>query len=915
MTHRLRAAVSFWVKSSRPTNCFRPFSYLCHRNATNSPPCGRDLVYLLSIPAEAPVSNSHTAEIEYAYERKFRRPDAPTFPIGGSILSILSLLFMTALSTIMLLQLLYPTEPIVSWSWLQPPAADGALAWWVWLPFAFTIFGAGLGFQFELALLVAGFPFQQLRTKFAAFLLHIRLLNLAPVTTTILFFVCCMTMENEGLRTASLYAAGGACFALGFGLFFGGAPALPMILLGIQVVQVLLVLVLGVVEGGSPVAVFLVAQGVLQLTALLVGTATPLKSTAFHVISTVSGILLYHAIVGATASDPAFSHQAAIALPAGSLLRWGFVAICLAGLLLATRAFPNAFNTFRATASNAVWSVLYFVLVSQKRFPNPYNLSEIYGRIGKPPPTKLRPYFMQHPEYLPEPLSVPAAEKLEANVKAFSQLLGTVKKLFKVLAVLDHNFPQADISVPLADKPRLEIWSDGTEYWPWLFTKNVFGKTIPGRDLQKTPGPAIEAYKDGQLLAYLTLSGVGAPFAKPAKGREGVLVSDFRFLERYQTKPEYHPYGGMAYFEVNSKKQKLELVSVVAPGSSVEILRDPKDPTFRLAESLVLASMYYQVISGKHLGEIHMTYNLLEVSLHNAFDAQGQWNHPFRTFMYLHLFSHELAEELTTEHLLQEGAVFSQVFATTHDGLINHLNDVYQAFEYGEDEDFDARKAAMTMRRCEDGSDAGLLPNACIAWELEYRDIWQRYAGTMIDAIYDDDAAVENDQYLQAFHQELQTLIPKKLPERYKGFQTKEGVSRFASDTIHHLVVRHQVYGTTGARAALDPRISSPQVPRDGGPPGVDEWRALASVALATGRARFTLLSGESDKCHRFNYLLHGVDKRYVQGDAGMAKAFDQLQTDLHDLDAKWDETDEDKRFNYDYFRPLPRDLRTGPGY
>lgn len=84
-----------------------------------------------------------------------------------------------------------------------------------------------------------------------------------------------------------------------------------------------------------------------------------------------------------------------------------------------------------------------------------------------------------------------------------------------------------------------------------------------------------------------------------------------------------------------------------------------------------------------------MTYNLVEVSMHNAFDAQEQWTHPFRTFMYLHFFSHELAEEITTEHLIQERAVFSQIFSTTHNEMINHLNDTYSNFYYGEDEDFE----------------------------------------------------------------------------------------------------------------------------------------------------------------------------------------------------------------------------------
>lgn len=355
---------------------------------------------------------------------------------------------------------------------------------------------------------------------------------------------------------------------------------------------------------------------------------------------------------------------------------------------------------------------------------------------------------------------------------------------------------------------------------------------------------------------------------------------------------------------MNSERQKLELISVVAPRTETEIFVNTMDATFRRAESMVLASMYFQVISGKHLGIIHMTYNLLEVVFHNAFDAQGQFNHPFRTFMYLHLFSHELAEELTTEHLVQEGAVFTQIFATTHDSLINHLNDEYHRFEYAADEDFEYREEIMRM------DNGQLLPGVCINWELAYAKIWRKYTDALIHTIYPDDKAVQNDKYLQDMYRGLKQVYFNNLPKRYAELQTKAGLSRWASDTIHHLTVRHQVYGTTGINSAMDPRISSPQVPKDGGTPGVDEWRSLVCVGLATACARFTLLLGPNDE--KFVYLLDGVDPVYYQG---MAKAFEDLHDDLVALDKKWTSDAENRTFNYNYFRAVPSVLRTGPGY
>jgi len=228
------------------------------------------------------------------------------------------------------------------------------------------------------------------------------------------------------------------------------------------------------------------------------------------------------------------------------------------------------------------------------------------------------------------------------------------------------------------------------------------------------------------------------------------------------------------------------------------------------------------------------------------------------------------------------------------------LNDSYHRFQYGEDEDFEARAAAMTM------ADGSLLPDCCIVWELRYFDIWKRYTDALIDCIYTSDQTVVDDKYLKFFHDQLCIVMLNGLPKRYENFTTKAGVARYAADTIHHLVIRHQVYGTTGVRSALDPRIMKSQVPRDGGTVPVDEWRALAFVALATGRARFTLLRGN------WTYLIAGVDAKYQDG---MRSAFDRLQDDLNQLEAEWTSNDVPENYNYDYFRALPHALHAGPGY
>lgn len=837
-------------------------------------------------------------QIQYAQDFKFIKPSEKTYSVVSSVLSIASLVLMTVASTWMYLYMINPNTLIGVYT---------SKAIWAQLPFLFTIFGAGLGALFELYLLFTGTPFQQTRSKATTFIKNIRLLNLAPVALTIFYAVCCMVIADPQLRTVALYFSGFVGFGLGFALFFSGAPiAVFATLVGLQVMQIVLVLTNYSSIGSSLVPLLLIGQAVLQTIAFFISAQTPLKSTGFHVTSTTSGALLFAAIYVLTTNTHGFADSVTIDFAGNSLLLLGFVVTCLAGIFVTCRCFPRCYNNWRTSFSNRVWSVIYFALVSAKRFPKPYNLSKVYANT-KPQATKLRPYYVQHPEFLPIGLNIPSVENIEGNVNIFHQLVTRARKIFSVIAIFDHFLPQSNIKTPIDQKPRMEVWSDGTNYWPSLFTKTIFGYSIPGKKLAKAPETAVKTYKEGQLLAYLAESGVASPLLQEApSSHPGMLMINFRHLEKYETKSDYQSYGGIAYFKINKTVRKLELVSVVAPHSNQEITADPDDFVFRQAEQLIIASMYFQIISGKHLSEIHMTYNLVEVSLHNAFDVNRQWNHPIRTMLYLHLFSHELAEEITTEHLIQKGAVFSQIFATKYDSLIHHLNDCYANFEYGADEDFEKRVKLLSLNNDSNSKVLDVLPNACIKWELEYEKIWRRYAEKVVNAVYANDSDVVNDEYLQCFYQNLLQVVVKGLPERYQEFKTKKGLTRYLIDTIHHLVIRHQVYGTTAIRAAMDPRISKVQVPKDMGTSAVDEWRTLAYVALATGKARFTLLMDD------FTYLLEGVDSRYQ---VAMREAFNTLQEDLKALDNKWTSSPEDKEFNEEYFRALPTSLHTGPGY
>lgn len=144
-----------------------------------------------------------------------------------------------------------------------------------------------------------------------------------------------------------------------------------------------------------------------------------------------------------------------------------------------------------------------------------------------------------------------------------------------------------------------------------------------GKKLQRAPQPAVDSFKEGQMLSYLCQWGIGNTFLKLAdetdsypyyklrdepgsNGSTAGFVLDFRQLEEFENKDDYEPYGGVAFFALGENKC-LHLKWVIAPRARIKISVDKKSGTFRRAEAMILSSLYFSVVAGKHLAEIHMT--------------------------------------------------------------------------------------------------------------------------------------------------------------------------------------------------------------------------------------------------------------------------------------------------------------------
>ena len=544
---------------------------------------------------------------------------------------------------------------------------------------------------------------------------------------------------------------------------------------------------------------------------------------------------------------------------------------------------------------------------------------------------------------------------LLSTVEIFSTIRKFLTLAFNIITFVGNVFPQADVTCPLQYKERMKVWEDGSKYFPASFF--FLSQKMPhlAKTLHKTPQSVLDAFVEGRLLAHMCQYGIGNSFLRraiehdkypffklvdrhsPFDASHG-LVLDLSYLDHYESKADYEPYGGIAFFRIRGRELCTEWV--IEPRALTRTFRMASSAPFRRIEGMIRASLVFCVIAGKHLAEIHLALNLLEIALHNSFDYElnptfrpgDQFKaHPFRLLLYIHLFSHGLAVELTVCHLLQERAVFSQIFALTHSSLCEYLTNAYNNFRYSADEDFEERRLAMRALLNYNGT-LCLRPSfsCALQWELEYNKIFEKYANSVVDAIYVNNQDVKNDAHMKAFFVSIATF--RDVNAGPGTMETKAQIKRFLSDTIFHIIIKHQIYGTEGVIGMLDPRINSVQVPRDGGPPAIDEWRSLVFAAIATAHPSFSLLLQDQivAKVITGEAILSDIfrDATPINDDSPAAKerlfrqlkaAFDQMQQDLRNLNNSWEYRGNGERArndeNYMYGRCLPAELRSGAGY
>lgn len=777
-----------------------------------------------------------------------------------------------------------------------------------YLPFVLSLWGASVGVLFEQG---------DVALRHRELVSRNRISNVPLVTSA--FTLVYLAIAFPAAPTALLQGAYAALILLAATLGFlaftlKARPAL----LGVLIAQVVL-------NGGlsylSPVKGF--PHGLLALHTLftLLGWCDQRAGTLFHVANIVGGEYFFSAIL----SPDLVVAPALAALTFREHAAYFGAAVVLVALVV-RGAFPLIWSQFRFVFNHLVWTLIYIRLITEPAmYPQPMS-EEIYSNA---PRVEFVSYGATHPRAALFEFN--AAEVIPASQKLFRYTF--IKVSFFVIRLLDTYFPQARVHVKRAHK---------------LLVQGTFAEQFPP-EVVAAVGPATQTretvtdfMRRGQLLTYIVSYAHGLTML--TKGRKAnTLELDFDSMAAHATKPEYRAYGGVAVFRRIGEghdavpvglgfTQLLELVSVQAsrdspavavPAAGSEGLR--QGSAFRKIEADLLASSLAHCVIGKHCSGIHSYFNLIAVSLHNAFDTQrwlvGAGGHtypnPFRLVMMPHFYNHVVVEELTTPHLLERDSVFTQIFAYTNEGLRGYYDQVFATFELNQDADMEARLALLGF-----AADIDMDPRAIshdlsfqLSWELKYHQLYRKYAGAIVAAAYPADstkardALVRGDAGVQRFKAELiRATTPhaqidgaRQLPQRYT-FDTAESLARFIADTIFCLSIRHEIYGKNSAHYADDWVTVQGQVPRDGGVPSVEEYEAQLYVGLATTRAKYPHFFAR-DIAHRFNYLLAPIAKGAPQIHAGLSDAFDLLQAEFQQIEADFTANALERTINFELNR------------
>ena len=340
---------------------------------------------------------------------------------------------------------------------------------------------------------------------------------------------------------------------------------------------------------------------------------------------------------------------------------------------------------------------------------------------------------------------------------------------------------------------------------------------------------------------------VRGPYAcYTAKIREGEMAGKYEWnlLDLNDPELEYRPgvykLGVKVLFREVSHPQgvKLEAYQIdSACGCS-----HPGDQNWQLAKKLVLCALANHMSLVRHWNWIHLTPTAhLAIATRNHLPS----THPLCRLLWPHVFGTQQSNYFGTLSQMT-GADFGEIFSFTFEGMCRLFQKTHREYRF------------ITTDPCQDARERGI---DAVAFKTPTQDnlkalftVMSEHAEFFVNRYYQNDMEVQQDQHVQAWHDQLNELIPGKTGVA-TGSLTRATLANLIARFIYLVTAQHESVGAMLWNYQLWSHRQPVRVYQDGRREPLDVYQLLVNYNYLLNVKRTLLIPEKGD----YSYLAEGL--------------------------------------------------------
>ncbi|MGV7229738.1 MAG: lipoxygenase family protein [Nitrospirales bacterium] len=371
-------------------------------------------------------------------------------------------------------------------------------------------------------------------------------------------------------------------------------------------------------------------------------------------------------------------------------------------------------------------------------------------------------------------------------------------------------------------------------------------------------------------LGFLAVAGPYSGYLE--KAPRGGYQWDLQDLSNYEYYEGLYPLGVTVRFGVDERSRTLQAEEI----TSTLGVHTPTDPQWGLAKKIALCAVSTHVSLVRHFNWVHLASGAhLAIATRNHLPQ----NHPLCRLLWPHIFGSQFSNSLVTNGQMAKGGDFDSIFSFTHEGMCKLFSRTYEAFKIIVNDPLrDADRRGIT---------GGEFDTPSLNNLKDLFDVIHSHTTRYIDLYYNSDEEIRQDEPLQIFLTQLDTLIPNGIEGVVGNTVTLAKVSRLIASCIYLGTVQHDLLGTSMWNYQMWVYKQPVRVYKDGRREPLDVYQRLVNANFNLNVSRRKLMDD-------FSYL--GLDQKGRD-------AFTAFKEDLMALQAKMEGE------NFAFWKIYPRML------